>query len=301
MGEQDEDQRGTDRRRERPPALHTTGLLDRITAGSLDEDYAHVSERRRQAAEQGGGPQAEPRRPSRRGLTLAVAAAFGALLATAAVQTARTEPIRQESQESLRTQAQERRQELGAARREIVTLRRAVDRVQGDALAASEEGRNLSAQLTELGVAAGTEAATGPGMRIVVDDSPEADSAAPGESAGGTVLDTDLQKLVNGLWVSGAEAVAINGQRLTTLSSIRVAGGAITVNLRSLSRPYVVTALGDPEQLPARFVDSDGGTWWLNLRSVYRLRFDMTTEESLTVPAAPPVALRHARTPRSAR
>jgi uncharacterized protein YlxW (UPF0749 family) len=87
---------------------------------------------------------------------------------------------------------------------------------------------------------------------------------------------------------------------LTTLSSIRVAGGAITVNLRSLRRPYVVSALGDPEQLAARFVESDGGSWWLNLRSVYRLRFDMTTEDSLTVPAAPATELRHARTPRDA-
>ena len=54
------------------------------------------------------------------------------------------------------------------------------------------------------------------------------------------------------------------------------------------------------EQLAARFVESDGGSWWLNLRSVYRLRFDLTTEDSLTVPAAPAVELRHARTPRSA-
>lgn len=283
----------------RVPALHTTGLLDRITAGSLDEDYQLVSERKRQSTGDDDGRTGG--RSSRRVLTIAVTAAFGALLTTAAVQTARTEPIRQESQESLRAEAQERRQELNAARREVVTLRRAVERVQDDALAASEEGRNLRAQLTELGVGAGTEAASGPGLRIVVDDSPGSDGAAAGETAGGTVLDTDLQKLVNGLWLSGAEAVAVNGQRMTALSSIRVAGGAITVNLRSLSRPYVVTALGDPDQLAARFVDSAGGSWWLNLRSVYRLRFDMTTEESLTVPAAPPVTLRHARTPRSAR
>jgi uncharacterized protein YlxW (UPF0749 family) len=277
------------------PALHTVGLLDHITATSLDADYAHVSARNRTAeAEKGRTP---PPRRAPRGLTLLVTVTFGALLATAAVQTARTEPVRQESQESLRAQAQDRRAELAAARREIVTLRRTVQRVQADALTASQAGRSLGAQLTELGVGAGTEAARGPGLRITVDDSAE---AAEDGTAGGVVLDTDLQKLVNGLWLSGAEAVAINSQRLTTLSSIRVAGGAITVNLRSLRRPYVVTAIGDPEQLAARFVESDGGSWWLNLRSVYRLRFDMTTEDSLTVPAAPSVELRHARTPRGA-
>jgi uncharacterized protein YlxW (UPF0749 family) len=126
-------------------------------------------------------------------------------------------------------------------------------------------------------------------MRIVVDDSDDAGDNRQ------VVLDTDLQLLVNGLWASGAEAVAINGQRLTSLSSIRVAGDAITVNLQSLTRPYVVTALGDPDQLAARFVESDAGTWWLNLRAVYGLRFSMSNEETLTVPAAPTPTLRHAR------
>lgn len=133
----------------------------------------------------------------------------------------------------------------------------------------------------------GTEAVTGPGVRIQVDDSRDASSDQ-------VVLDTDLQRLVNGLWASGAEAVDINGQRLTGLSAIRVAGEAITVNLRSLTRPYSIRAIGDPDQLAARFLDSPGGSWWLNLRSVYGLEFEMTTEESLTVPAAPALDLRHA-------
>ena len=42
-----------------------------------------------------------------------------------------------------------------------------------------------------------------------------------------------------------------NGQRLTALSAVRGAGEAITVNFRSLRRPYVVEAIGD-EHLVAR-------------------------------------------------
>ena len=77
-------------------------------------------------------------------------------------------------------------------------------------------------------------------MRVVADDAPGADSAR------NEVLDTDLQKLVNGLWEAGAEAISINGQRLTNLSTIRQAGGAITVNARSLRPP--VRRLGDRQQ-----------------------------------------------------
>jgi uncharacterized protein YlxW (UPF0749 family) len=262
------------------------GLLDYVTAHSLDEDYAHVAQQRATGGEAGQG--------ARRRLHLASVAAlalFGVLAATAGVQTARSEPVRESSHEALVARAQERREELDEARREIAKLRRTVERAQTAALRASEAGRAVQAQLGALGVVTGADPATGPGVRIVVDDNPEADTDRQ------VVLDQDLQVLVNGLWSAGAEAVAINGQRVTNLTSIRTAGEAVTVNLRSLSRPYTVTALGDPDQLPARFVESAAGSWWLNLKSVYGLQFTMTREESLTVPGAPTLTLRHARRP----
>ena len=105
-------------------------------------------------------------------------------------------------------------------------------------------------------------------MRVVADDAPGADSAR------NQVLDTDLQKLVNGLWEAGAEAVAVNGQRLTNLSTIRLAGGAITVNARSLRRPYVVTAIGNQDTLPARFAETSSGQAWLDLQREVGLRLE---------------------------
>jgi uncharacterized protein YlxW (UPF0749 family) len=263
------------------PPQARMGLLGYITAHSLDEDYAHV------AATRDPGEQQRGRR--RRVPTLVALVLFGALVATAAIQTARTEPLRQSSRESLVNQVEDRREELAEARQQVDVLEAAVEEARTQLLETSATGRRLRDQLQTLGLLSGTEAATGPGVRVVVDDS---------EDAGDTrqvVLDTDLQQLVNGLWASGAEAISINGQRLTSQSAIRVAGDAVTVNLQSLTRPYVVTALGDPDELAARFVESEGGTWWLNLRAVYGLRFSMSSEESLTVPAAPTPTLRHAR------
>ena len=97
-------------------------------------------------------------------------------------------------------------------------------------------------------------------MLIVVDDSPAASSDARDR-----VLDLDLQMLANGLWQAGAEAVAINGHRLSGLTAIRSAGDAITVDYRSLTRPYRVEAIGDPRTLQARFVESPAGAWWNDL------------------------------------
>jgi uncharacterized protein YlxW (UPF0749 family) len=272
---------------ERPlPPQATMGLLDYITAHSLDEDYAQV------AAQRERNPDAP--RPGGSKLRIASVAAlglFGLLVATAGIQTARNEPVRQSSRDALVSKAQDQRAELDAARQELLELRREVERMQAATLEASESGRILQGQLSSLGITAGADSATGPGVRIVVDDNPEPDTERQ------VVYDKDLQVLVNGLWSAGAEAVAVNGQRVTSLTSIRTAGEAITVNLRSLSRPYTVSAIGDPDQLPARFVESPAGSWWLNLRSVYGLQFTMTREESLTVPPAPALTLRHAERP----
>lgn len=50
------------------------------------------------------------------------------------------------------------------------------------------------------------------------------------------VLDMDLQILTDGLWQAGAEAISVNGHRLSALTAIRGAGEAITVDNRSLTR-----------------------------------------------------------------
>ncbi len=266
------------------PPQASMGLLNYITAHSLDEDYAHVAEQKARAS----GPSGAGRRDIH-GASLVALVLFGLLVTTAGIQTARNEPARTASRDSLVAQAQNRRDDLDQARQTVLRLRREVSRAQASALDASEAGRTLQDQLTQLGAVTGAVAVTGPGVKIVVDDNPDPSTSRQ------VVLDKDLQILVNGLWNAGAEAVSINGQRVTNLTSIRVAGEAITVNLRSLTRPYVVNAIGDPDQLPARFVESPAGTWWLNLKSVYGLQFTMTREESLTVPAAPPITLRHAR------
>ncbi|QIK66484.1 DUF881 domain-containing protein [Nocardioides sp. HDW12B] len=268
-----------------PPQV-TMGLLNYVTAHSLDEDYEVVAAQRRERS-----PAGEPATPRRRLHPLALVGllAFGLLVGVAFQQAARNEPVGEASRDELVEQVRDLRRELADTRTRTADLRADLEAGRTAALEASTRGRALSDRLDRLGTAAGSLALTGPGLLITADDGPT-DVADPQ-----VVLDTDLQILVNGLWVSGAEAVAVNGQRITSLSAIRIAGDAITVNYRSLARPYVVTALGDPDDLAARFVESAGGTWWLNLKSIYDLTFEMTTEDELTVPAAPEFALRHAR------
>lgn len=261
-------------------------LLDYITSHSMDEDYAHVAQR---------ADADKPTQQVRPGLAaLIVMGLFGVLVATAAVQTARNAEEESGSRDSLVTQVKARTAQVDARRARVANLRQEIESLQTLYLETTGQGRLLTARLDRLGVASGALPVTGPGVKVVVDDAPGA--VGPVEQ----VLDEDLQKLVNALWGSGAEAISINGQRLSNLSAIRVAGSAITVNFKSLAPPYTVLAVGNPDTIPGRFVDTTHGQDWLTLQSTYGLQFRMTSEESLRLPAVNQPNLRFA-TPGTAR
>lgn len=259
------------------------GLLNYITATSLDEDYAQASRRPDRGVDSRHGA------PGR--LALVVLAAFGILVATAALQTARSADVTQTSHDELVKQVLARKAQL-ADRRELVDdLTSEVRTLETDLLDATVDGRAVEARLIEAGVTTGAEAARGPGVRIEVDDGPEQDPRAE-------VLDVDLQKMVNGLWLADAEGISINGQRVTTLTAVRLAGGSITVNFERISPPYTVLAIGDPDTLPSRFIETPGGQWWLDLQALYGVKFEIdSSEENLTLPAADRLELRHAHIP----
>jgi uncharacterized protein YlxW (UPF0749 family) len=256
------------------------GLLDYLTTHTLDEDYAFVSERK--AVREGPAPQ------RRIGLFGAlVMAAFAILVVTAAVQTSRNSVSDERGRHELvgqvssaRKELQDEQSQLTSVRAQSVTLGRRLARTDATLAALTDRIRLLS-------VDAGTVAVRGQGVRVTADNAPGADSAR------NEVLDSDLQKLVNGFWEAGAEAVSINGQRLTNLSTIRQAGGAITVNARSLRRPYVVTAIGNRNTLPARFAETSSGQAWLDLQHQVGLRLTITPVKSLRVPGED-VSLRYA-------
>lgn len=255
-----------------PPQVHMP-LLDYVTSHSMDADYAHVAKR--------ADEKKEPATARRSVAALVVMGLFGLLVATAAVQTARNAGDSSAGRDSLVTQIKARTTQVDVRRARINNLREENAALQSLYLDTTSQGRALSARLDRLGVLSGAIPVTGPGVKVVVDDAPDAVSDKQ------RVLDEDLQKLVNALWASGAEAISINGQRLSNLSAIRFAGSAITVNFVSLSRPYTVLAVGDPDTMPARFVETEHGRDWLDLHAVYGLEFDMSAEDSMSLPAAP--------------
>lgn len=263
------------------------GLLNYLTATSLDEDYAHVSRRRTPSG---------PRRVRRPGLVaLVVLAVFGALVSTAAVQTSRNADVSASSRASLVTQANDGKDALSRSRAVIAVLQGQIATAEAGSLDTTTQGRAVQARLSRLGVVTGADVTHGPGITVRVDDAPGASSFKQQVQA------PDLQKIVNAIWQVGAEAVSINGQRLSALSAIRDAAGAITVNYVSLRRPYVISAVGDPKTMGARLLDTAGGQTWVTLQSSFGLKFDVNSKDSMVLPAASRVTLRTAHEPKARR
>ena len=88
----------------------------------------------------------------------------------------------------------------------------------------------------------------GEGVIVRMDDSTK--PAKAGENPNLYVIhDDDLLRVVNELRASGAEAIAINGQRLTGTSEIRCAGPTLSVNNVRSSAPFEIRAIGDKKSL----------------------------------------------------
>ncbi|MGW3975849.1 DUF881 domain-containing protein [Streptomyces mirabilis] len=283
--------RSTPPRPPRPDA--SMSLLTNVMDHSLDDGYAEAAAHR-QTEGVGGMP-----KTVRAKLGLAAGLVLAALVVTVGAANARiAAPV----------VAKERQELIDRVERETAAadkLESSVDTLRGDVSARQNEAlknQGGSGQADLVGVLSGAVAVHGPGVKLVVDDAKEATEGGngnPRETSGfsdtGRVRDRDMQRVVNGLWESGAEAVSINGQRLTALSAIRAAGDAILVDNKPLVPPYTVLAVGDGERLSTRFQNGADGLYLHALQENYGIRTAISVEKDVQLSAAPSVIVRTAQ------
>lgn len=244
-------------------------LLTDLTEGALEPEYRSTTHRRTS-------------RP-----VLVVAVALVAILITFAVlQTTR-------GAGTAATQRQELLDRIGAARERQAALADQAAALDDEVRALGQDALGDPAQreqLRQLEMATGASAVSGPGIVVVVNDAPDAKNTT------GLILDGDISRLVNGLWQAGAEAISINGRRLTTLTPIRSAGAAITVDYVSLSPPYRLEVIGDASNLQARFNETPGAIWWHFLAQNYGVTMSISqAEKDLTLPSDAGMTLRYSQ------
>lgn len=154
------------------------------------------------------------------------------------------------------------------------------------------QGRALLDRLDVLTLAGAGVAMTGPGLTVDVTDPGIAKDLTdvsvqriPGSQQ--VILDRDLQLVVNSLWSSGAEAVAVGGVRIGPNVTIRQAGGAILVDTHPIGSPYAIVAIGPPNSMRENFERSPGLQRLRLLETSYGVGVSVSTGDDLTVPAGP--------------
>ena len=136
----------------------------------------------------------------------------------------------------------------------------------------------LEAQIDDLGQKAGTDLpardadlvadesvvtgalpVTGPGLRVALDDAPASSQAIAGARPDDLVVhQQDVQHVINALWAGGAEAMTLQGERVTATSAFRCSGNILLLHGKVFSPPYVIEAVGAPKAL-RESLDADPG------------------------------------------
>ncbi|MGW4948282.1 DUF881 domain-containing protein [Actinoplanes sp. NPDC004185] len=259
-------------------------FLTELFQNPLDPGYADAAARKARGEGRTGTPKRIVSAIS--ALTLV---GLGFLLVVAYQETTAAEPARSQARDTLVDQVQSRRSETAELQARADRLRAEVAELREKQL-----GGAAVARLRDLEAETGLAPVRGSGARVTVGDGPMPVDPLTGErKSEARVRDTDLQVATNALWAAGAEAVAVNGQRLTATSTIRQAGEAILVDFRPVTTPYQVIAIG-PDKLAGKFRDGPAGRFFRALNTKFGISYDVAELSDVTLDAATEPNLRQA-------
>ncbi|MHA3021371.1 DUF881 domain-containing protein [Mycobacterium sp. BMJ-28] len=273
-----------------PQRIPLPSLLRSLLTDHLDPGYAAAAQRRAQGATRSPGWAWQ----------LVAGFAIAAVFAVAVAQAQSVAPVNRQTQQVLAgsVRAAETRSDALTAGRDALSSR--LEGERRSRLAGDERGRALLAELDRDAFAAAATPVIGPGVTVVVTDpgvTRDLTDVSKQRVAGNrqVILDRDLQLVVNSLWVSGAEAIAVGGVRIGPNVTIRQAGGGILVDNQPISSPYSLIAIGPPHAMQDAFGHSTGRQRLALLEQSYGVGVTVSTGEALTVAASSVRDLRFAK------
>ncbi|MBW8382011.1 MAG: DUF881 domain-containing protein, partial [Youngiibacter sp.] len=95
-----------------------------------------------------------------------------------------------------------------------------------------------------------------------------------------TIHNTDMLKILNELRNYGAEAIAINGERILETSEVYCSWAFITINGEKLPAPFVIEVIGDTDMLRSYLASDYGFVRMIGYRGV---RVETRESESITI------------------
>ena len=140
-----------------------------------------------------------------------------------------------------------------------------------------------------------TSPVSGPGVQITLSDAPPGQIPAGATPNDLVIHQQDIEDTMNALWAGGAEAMTVQGVRITNRTVIRCIGNVILVDGTSYSPPYVIQAIGDPDTLRATVTANPRMVNYQAYVTKYGLGWDMQTKDSLSfAPATTPLTVNYA-------
>jgi uncharacterized protein YlxW (UPF0749 family) len=169
-------------------------------------------------------------------------------------------------------------------RAQLADLRTQLDDIQKGAASQTSTSRDLQTRIEELRSAAGLTERTGDGVLITLDDARSSSVTQPSTVDKSICHSTDLTDIVNTAWRGGAQAIAINDERIVGSSSVYCVGSTIMVNGTLMSPPFQVVAIGSQNEMLAAYDDPNELRDIKQRRDVYGLGFRVARQSSLKVP-----------------
>ena len=178
---------------------------------------------------------------------------------------------------------------------QILELRASINDLEAAGQGGAAGTTELNDRLERARIAAGLVPLSGPGIVIQLSDSTAAvppDGNARDYLASGR----DVLTVVEELWLAGAEAIAVNGERVTVATAIVDIGGSVLVNSAYVTPPYQVSAIG-PDDMFERLGRSAGFVDFVRSRAEsFGIGVSYATPESVDLPAyAGSINLRYGR------
>jgi uncharacterized protein YlxW (UPF0749 family) len=208
----------------------------------------------------------------------AVLMVLGFMVLTSATATRAARRNAEPRRSQLVTLIRSRQREVGQLSDRLVRLRAQASRAQRSLLRRENVS---SARVKREQLLAGLTDVKGGGIEVVLRDSDRSARDLTVRDAL-RIRDTDMQRVVNALWAAGAEAVAVNGQRVVATTAIRIAGDTITVNFRPLAAPFRVLAIGVDQKRFERSAVAREFRRWVD---AYGLGFSVHKKSDVRVPA----------------
>jgi uncharacterized protein YlxW (UPF0749 family) len=172
--------------------------------------------------------------------------------------------------------------EQSSLKLQLADLRAELDRIQSNASTQSGAAKDLQARIDDLKVVAGLGERSGDGVIITLDDARGSSAAKDIEKS--ICHNTDLTDIVNQAWRGGAEAIAINDERIVGSSSIYCVGSTIMVNGTLMSPPFSVVVVGPQNELLSAYDDPTQLRDIKQRRDVYGLGFRVSRASGLHLP-----------------